>query len=123
MSSDQGHGVAVETDSLLSALVPTRTLQHALEVLWDNLPPDLETDALRAAFYELDDRLRKAALENIRRGVLARDYFILSPHQPDQPAQPRGHGKGNRRVPHPRRPRTDHHPVDPVRCRREALTQ
>ena len=50
MSSDQGHGVQVETDSLLSALVPTRTLQHALEVLWDNLPPDLETDALRAAF-------------------------------------------------------------------------
>ena len=88
MSSDQGHGVQVETDSLLSALVPTRTLQHALEVLWDNLPPDLETDALRAAFYELDDRLRKAALENIRRGVLARDYFILSPINPMNPPEP-----------------------------------
>ena len=88
MSSDQGHGVEVETDSLLSALVPTRTLQHALEVLWDNLPHDLETDALRAAFYELDDRLRKAALENIRRGVLARDYFILSPINPMNPPSP-----------------------------------
>jgi hypothetical protein len=88
MSSDQGHGVEVETDSLLSALVPTRTLQHALESLWDNLPPDLETDALRAAFYELDDRLRKAALANIRRGVLARDYFILSPINPMNPPSP-----------------------------------
>jgi hypothetical protein len=88
MSSDQGHGVAVETDSLLSALIPTRTLQHALEVLWDNLPPDLETDAVRDAFYELDEKLRKAALENIRRGVLARDYFILSPINPMNPPSP-----------------------------------
>ena len=88
MSSDQGHGVVVETDSLLSALIPTRTLQHALEVLWDNLPPDLETDALRAAFYELDEKLRKTALENIRRGVLAHDYFILSPINPMNPPSP-----------------------------------
>ena len=88
MSSDQDHGVVVETDSLLSALIPTRTLQHALEVLWDNLPPDLETDALRAAFYELDEKLRKTALENIRRGVLAHDYFILSPINPMNPPSP-----------------------------------
>jgi hypothetical protein len=88
MSSDQGHGVAVETDRLLSALIPTRTLQHALEVLWDNLPPDLETDALRDAFYELDEKLRKTALANIRRGVLPRDYFILSSTNPMNPPGP-----------------------------------
>jgi hypothetical protein len=88
MSSDQGHGVAVETDSLLSALVPTRTLQHALEVLWDNLPPDLETDALRDAFYELDEKLRKTALANIRKGIPSRDYLILSPINRMNPPSP-----------------------------------
>jgi hypothetical protein len=39
-------------------------------------------------FYELDGRLRKAALANIRRGVLARDYFILSPINPMNPPSP-----------------------------------
>jgi hypothetical protein len=33
MSSDHGHGVAVETDTILAALEPTRVLRHSLEIL------------------------------------------------------------------------------------------
>jgi hypothetical protein len=88
MSSNQGHGVEVEIDSLSAALEPTRVLRHSLEVLWGHLPPDMETDTIRTAFYDLDEQLRKATLANIRRGVLARDYFIISPINPMNPPGP-----------------------------------
>lgn len=38
MTSDQGHGVDVKTDSLLAALEPTRIPRHALDVLWAGFP-------------------------------------------------------------------------------------
>lgn len=88
MGSDRGHGVAVETDTIRAALEPTRVLRHSLEVLWGNLPTDMETDALSAAFCELDEQLRKATLANMRRGILSRDYFILSPINPMNPPGP-----------------------------------
>ena len=43
MSSEQGHGVAVETDIILATLESTRVPRHALEVLWDNTLADMET--------------------------------------------------------------------------------
>jgi hypothetical protein len=53
VSGEQGYGVAVDTDSVLAALNPTRPLRHALDVLWDNMPGDMLTDAIRAAFFEI----------------------------------------------------------------------
>jgi hypothetical protein len=88
VTGKQGHGVEVETDSLLGALEPTRVLRHALDALWGNLPTDMETDTVRTALYEIDERLRKAILADLRKGVLARDYFVISPINPMNPPDP-----------------------------------
>lgn len=88
MTSVRGHGVEVETDSLLAALEPTRLLRHALDVLWENLPTGLQTSTIRAALYEIDERLREATLADLRRGVFSRDYFVVSPINPMNPPSP-----------------------------------
>lgn len=85
MTGERGHGVAVETDDLLAALELTRILQLALDVLWGNMPGGLATESVRGAFCEIDERLRKATLANLRRGVLPRDYLIVSPINPMNP--------------------------------------
>lgn len=89
MTGEHGHGVEVEVDSLLAALEPTRILRHALDVLQENMPADMETDAVRVAFYEIDERLREATLTNLRGGLLSRDYFIISPINPMNPPSPK----------------------------------
>jgi hypothetical protein len=88
MSSDQGHGVEVETDSILAALAPTRALRQALDVLWGGLPVNVETPAIREAFRAIDEHIRAAELNDLRRGVFARDYFIISPINPMNPPSP-----------------------------------
>jgi hypothetical protein len=88
MSSDQGHGVKVETDSILAALAPTRALRQALDVLWGGLPIKVETPAICEAFHAIDDHIRTTELQDLRRGVLARDYFIISPINPMNPPSP-----------------------------------
>jgi hypothetical protein len=89
MSNDQGHGVKVETDSILAAaLAPTRALRQALDVLWGGLPINAETPAICEAFHAIDEHIRTTELEDLRRGVLARDYFIISPINPMNPPSP-----------------------------------
>lgn len=88
MTGQQGHGVEVETDTLRAALEPTRVLRHSLDVLWSHLPADMETDTIRAAFGEIDEKIREATRADLRRGVLARDYFIISPVNPMNPPGP-----------------------------------
>lgn len=88
MTGQRGHGVDVETDTLRNALEPTRTLRHALDVLRGHLPPSMETDAIRDALHDLDQQLRTATLADLRRGVLARDYLIISPINPMNPPGP-----------------------------------
>jgi hypothetical protein len=51
----RGHGVEVETDSILAALAPTRPLRQALEVLWGSLPANVETPAIREALHAIDN--------------------------------------------------------------------
>jgi hypothetical protein len=93
MSNDQGHGVKVETDSILAALAPTRALRQALDVLWGGLPINVETPAIYEAFHAIDEHIRTTELEDLRRGVLARDYFIISPINPMNPPSPENMGK------------------------------
>jgi hypothetical protein len=88
VSGGQGHGAAVDTDGVLAALNTTRPLRHALDVLWDNMPGDMLSDAIRAAFFEIDEQLRKAALADLRRYGLSRDYLIISPINPMKPPGP-----------------------------------
>ena len=88
MSGEQRPGVAVDTDSVLAALNPTCPLRHALDVLWNNMPGDTLTDAIRAAFFEIDEQLRKAALADLRRSGFSRDYLIISPVNPMNPPCP-----------------------------------
>lgn len=88
MTGERGHGVAVETDDLLAALEHTRVLQLALDVLWGNMPGGLATESVRAAFCEIDERLRKTTLANLRRGGLPRDFLIVRPINPMNPPGP-----------------------------------
>jgi hypothetical protein len=88
VSGEQRHGAAVDTDSVLAALNTTRPLRHALDVLWDNMPGDMLTDAIRAAFFEIDEQLREAALADLRRYGLSREYLIVSPINPMDPPGP-----------------------------------
>lgn len=88
MSSDQGHGVEVETDSILAALAPTRALRQALDVLWGGLPATMETPAIREALHAIDEHLRRTELRDLRQGALARDYLIISPINPMNPPSP-----------------------------------
>jgi hypothetical protein len=78
----------VETDSILAALAPTRALRQALGVLWDGLPPNMQTPAVREALHAIDDNIRETELRDLRHGVLARDYFIISPINPMNPPSP-----------------------------------
>lgn len=88
MTDSQRHGVEVETDSILAALAPTRALRQALDVLWDDLPPKVETDTIRAAFLAIDEHLRATELADLRRYGLSRDYYIISPINPMNPPSP-----------------------------------
>ena len=88
MSSDQGHGVDVEVDSIRSALIPTRALRQALDVLSGRLPVKAETPAIRDALWAIEEHIRAAELKDLRQGVLARDYFIISPINPMNPPSP-----------------------------------
>ena len=88
MTDSQKHGVEVETDSVIAALVPTRALRQALDVLWDGLPPKVETDAVRATFLAIDEHLRATELTDLRRYGLSHDYFIISPINPMNPPAP-----------------------------------
>jgi hypothetical protein len=87
VTREQRHGVEVETDSILAALEPTHALRQALDVLWGNLPPSVETDTIRAAFLAIDEHLRTTELADLRRYGLSRDYFI-SPINPMNPPSP-----------------------------------
>jgi hypothetical protein len=88
MTSEQGHGVDIYSDSLLNVLEDTRVLRCALDVLWFNLPLDVETESTKTAFCEIDQYLRKTVLADIRKGVPARDYYIISPISPMNPPGP-----------------------------------
>ena len=44
--------------------------------------------AIREAPYAIDEHIRKAELKDLRQGVLARDYFIISPINPMNPMNP-----------------------------------
>jgi hypothetical protein len=88
MSRGQGHGVEVEIDSIRSALAPTRALRQALDVLSGSLPVEAETPAIRDALCAIHEHILQAELKDLRRGVLARDYFIISPINPMNPPGP-----------------------------------
>lgn len=85
MSTDQGHGVEVEIDSVRSVLTPTRALRQAHDVLSGCLPVEAETPAIRDALWAIHEHIRKAELKDLRQGILARDYFIISPINPMNP--------------------------------------
>jgi hypothetical protein len=88
MTSELGHSVSVDSDSLLNILESTRVLRCALDILWFSLPIDVESESTRTAFYEIDQYLRKSVLADINKGVFARDYFIISPINPMNPPGP-----------------------------------
>jgi hypothetical protein len=53
------------------------------------MPGEMLTDAVfRSALFEIDERLRKAALADLRRHGLSRDYVIVSPINPMNPPGP-----------------------------------
>ena len=88
MSSGQTHGVEVEIDSIRSTLAPTRALRQAHAVLSGSLPVEAETPAIRDALWAIHEHILKAELKDLRQGILARDYFIISPINPMNPPSP-----------------------------------
>ena len=88
MSGGQGHGAAVNTDSALAALSPTRSLRQALDALWDNMPGDMLTETIATAFVEIDRQLREAAQADLQRSGLSREFLIVSPINPMNPPGP-----------------------------------
>jgi hypothetical protein len=88
MSTEQGHGVEVEIDSIRNVLAPTQTLRLALDVLRGNMLPGMATETVQAALRGLDERLIKQANANLRTGILSRDYFIVIPINPRNPPSP-----------------------------------
>lgn len=90
MNSEHGHGIDVEVDGIRSALEPTRKIRLALDVLWGILPPDMETDAIRDALWDIHDWLCKAELKELLTWGLSKQYVIISPINPRKPPGPEG---------------------------------
>lgn len=88
MDSEHGHGVNVEVDSIRSALEPTRKIRLALDVLWGILPPDMETDAIRVALWDIHERLCEEELKKLRTWGIPHQYVIISPINPRKPPGP-----------------------------------
>jgi hypothetical protein len=57
-------------------------------VLWGNLPTDMETDVVRAAFYEIDEQFRKATLADLRRACSPATTSSSAPINPMNPPGP-----------------------------------
>lgn len=88
MSGGQGHGAGVDLESVRAALQPTRRLRLALDVLTEDLPPDLETDAISKALWELHENLAKTETAQLRTYGLSQDYLIVRPINPINPPAP-----------------------------------
>jgi len=84
---DRDHGVGIGLDDIRSALVGTRMLRLATDAMAD-LPPDIETAAVRAALWEIYEALGKKDLANLRAYGLSMDYLIIRPINPMNPPEP-----------------------------------
>jgi hypothetical protein len=68
MSSERGYGVPVDTDGVSSALESTRRLRLALNILWDELPDELNlAGPVRDALESIHDRINEVETAGLRR--------------------------------------------------------
>jgi hypothetical protein len=85
MSSQQRYGAPVNTDNVSSALETTRRLRLALNVLWDDLPDDMNDTPVREALQTIHNRITQAENASLRTSGLAEHYLIIRPLSPLSP--------------------------------------
>jgi hypothetical protein len=102
MNSQRKHGAPVNTDNVSSALETTRRLRLALNVLWDDLPDDMNDTPVREALQTIHDRITQAEATNLRTHWAGRALPHHPAPQPAQPAPAAHHGKDSRSSAHPR---------------------
>jgi hypothetical protein len=88
MSNHQRYGAPVNTDNVSSALETTRRLRLALNVLWDDLPDDMNDTPVREALQTIHDRITQAENASLRVNGLAEHYLIIRPLSPLNPPPP-----------------------------------
>jgi hypothetical protein len=79
MSSEGECGTLVVLDDIQGALKDTRLLRLALEVLWNSLPPDMETDGTQEALWGIVQKIGEAELRALSASGLNRQYVIIKP--------------------------------------------
>ena len=80
MSSERGYGVPVDTDGVSPALESTRRLRLALNILWDELPGDLNlAGPVQDALKTIHDRINEVETADLLRYGIAEHYLIIRP--------------------------------------------
>jgi hypothetical protein len=70
------------------ALDETAMVRLGLEVLWNSLPPDIETGDIRGALWHIHERLCQAEIARLRKHGLTRRYLVIIPVSPLNPPGP-----------------------------------
>jgi hypothetical protein len=84
-----GQGTSPDDMNTLGiALDETVMVRLGLEVLWNNLPPDIETGDLRGALWHIHERLCEAEIIRLRKHGMTRRYLIIIPVSPMNPPGP-----------------------------------
>jgi hypothetical protein len=86
--SKQGYGAYVDTEDVSSPLESTRVLRLALNVLWSNMPPDMDTEPVHDALRSVHDRITEIETGALRRFGVAEHYLIIRPVSPVSPPPP-----------------------------------
>jgi transcriptional regulator with XRE-family HTH domain len=80
VNANREFSMAVDAEEVSSSLESTRRLRLALNVLWDDLPGDMNAaEPVRGAMETIHDRINEIESAELRRQGLAEHYLIIRP--------------------------------------------